>query len=685
MTTFQDPPPQSRRAVRQSERGENPEQVPAEQSTAEPTSAPRYSFDAEGKEQQAAADQPVQPHMTGRRAQLPAPLPDPAAAGFEPLTYVTQGRVPLPADHLPTPEPARTPAQPPAEQRLAPPPTDDYTQGSLATSPPPGEPDQPGFRVRDFSPEGRRAAISREQFAGVSQAPAPSFAPPVAPVQPVQAVPPVQPVSSAPLTAPVDLDYHTQGAAPATGSHAARPPQSDDPAADHTLTRRELRELRAAQEAAAPPLALPETIDSILNSGPIELPTLAPPPGQSQALADAMAEFDSLTKARREAEAAARDAQVATLSAPAPVTSPISAAPPPPGGAVSAGFAPPAPVDAPETEHETVANEADANEADANEGDAAGEGDIEPVVEQAAVEHAAVEHPATEQPVAALVEPPVPAPVSLENGLPAPIFFDEPEPTPAVQPFGLATTPDVFAQAPLQGAGSVPSAVSAPSAPAPSETSAPAAAAPPAPTDHAVLIAPPAGLQPEIDQLPSTPAPVSVEPVFLEPETERVPSARPTGHWSVQAEQEDDGLPSENTLSRTVGTGTSAITTSALVLPSVPQSTDLTRPLTATGEILVTGSIDLPRSLGSTGAHPHRVDNSDFEDDPLDSEVASPDSAPVRAIRAVSTHTSTRGVIESKKPQSNRLLTIGIAAASVLVVGVVGLLVWALATGQFNS
>jgi hypothetical protein len=46
----------------------------------------------------------------------------------------------------------------------------------------------------------------------------------------------------------------------------------------------------------------------------------------------------------------------------------------------------------------------------------------------------------------------------------------------------------------------------------------------------------------------------------------------------------------------------------------------------------------------------------------------------VRAIRAVSTHTSTRGVIENKKPQDNRWLTrIIIAVASLLVVGVVGL------------
>jgi hypothetical protein len=150
----------------------------------------------------------------------------------------------------------------------------------------------------------------------------------------------------------------------------------------------------------------------------------------------------------------------------------------------------------------------------------------------------------------------------------------------------------------------------------------------------------------------------------------------------VQAAIEDDELPYENTLSRTVGSNTSAITTSALVLPSVPQPDSMLGSLSATGEILVTGSINLPRSLGSTGAHPDRVDNSDYEEDPFDSQVAAPDSAPVRAIRAISSNTSTRGVIETKKPQGNRLLTGVIITASVLCVGLLGLLIFAFATGK---
>jgi hypothetical protein len=278
-----------------------------------------------------------------------------------------------------------------------------------------------------------------------------------------------------------------------------------------------------------------------------------------------------------------------------------------------------------------------------------------------------------------LVEPPLPtsapigapialAPVSDLVEFSSPEVPLPPEPTP-ISPFGLVTTPEQFAQVPPPDAApvQVPPPDTASVQMAPPDT-APVQMAPP-PTGPSVPQAPPPA---------ATLAPA--EPVFIEPE--KAPSTRPTGHWSVQAELDDEDGLFENTLTRTVGTGTSAITTSALVLPSVPQASDLTRPLTSTGEILVTGSIDLPRSLGSTGAHPHRVDNSDYEDDPLDSQVSSPDSAPVRAIRAVSTHTSTRGVIESKRPQSNRLLTGIIIAASVLVVGVVGLLVYAFVTKQ---
>jgi hypothetical protein len=543
MTTFQDPPPQSRRAVRQSERGETPPQVP-EQPAA-------YTFDA-STSAPSAPQAPVAPPHTGRRAQ-PAPDSSQPQAGFEPLTYSTQGRVSPPQDELSQSQP-------------------------LAAAPPPGSAtDQPGYRVRDFSPEGgRRSAASRPS------ADAPASSPLAAPA-----------AFPAPTRA-VDLDYHTQGAAPA--AHSAAPPLEDP--LNHTLSRRELREMRAAEEQQAPALQLPgsqlpESIDTILNSGPIEIPTLAPPPGQSQALAEAMAEFDLLTRARRDAEARARDAQVASLATP-----------------------------------------------------------IIPTQQQPIVQASApvpVAPPAVIQP--SVPQPPAPYPVEPQLVFPpsAPAPTAVPQSAPA--PLAPMLIDPIFVQPVFD---------------------------PPAFDPQAQ---PPHGQPPQAQ-------PPQAQPAQYQPEQDPPQDAhggrspRASNHWRVQAAMEDTELPYENTLSRTVGSNTSAITTSALVLPSVPQPDSLLASLNSTGEILVTGSINLPRSLGSTGAHPHRVDNSDYEDDPFDNQVAAPDSAPVRAVRAVSTNTSTRGVIETRRPQGNRMLTAVIIVAGVLCVGLVSLLIYALATNK---
>ena len=153
----------------------------------------------------------------------------------------------------------------------------------------------------------------------------------------------------------------------------------------------------------------------------------------------------------------------------------------------------------------------------------------------------------------------------------------------------------------------------------------------------------------------------------------------PVGHWSTQALIDDDEQVQENTFARDVGATSGAITTSALVLPSMPTGEDIMGPLSGTGEILITGSINLPSSMGSTGVHPARYDHSDVDalleaDDREDS--SDPESAPVRAIRAISTNTVSGDVINSMRPQkTSRLPLILIVSAAVMAVGVVVLLV----------
>ena len=62
-----------------------------------------------------------------------------------------------------------------------------------------------------------------------------------------------------------------------------------------------------------------------------------------------------------------------------------------------------------------------------------------------------------------------------------------------------------------------------------------------------------------------------------------------------------------------------------------------------------------------------------FEQD--ENEFNTSDVAPIRASRAVSTHTSTRGVITPPKKRGGRLPVVLSITAAVLAIGVVGLLV----------
>jgi hypothetical protein len=122
-------------------------------------------------------------------------------------------------------------------------------------------------------------------------------------------------------------------------------------------------------------------------------------------------------------------------------------------------------------------------------------------------------------------------------------------------------------------------------------------------------------------------------------------------------------------------------TTSSTLIVGSPMTT-FTGPIGGTGEIMVTGSIDLPRTLTGT-ADPGTGDRADY-DRSLDHEAPAPPTAgtPVSASRAVSTHTSARDIIappaRSKKPSIVPVLAI---IAGALMVAVIGLFITTLITG----
>jgi len=150
------------------------------------------------------------------------------------------------------------------------------------------------------------------------------------------------------------------------------------------------------------------------------------------------------------------------------------------------------------------------------------------------------------------------------------------------------------------------------------------------------------------------------------------PFTPPTGHWSVQDQVDEDQPHTGN----------------HFILPTVPHANDMQQALNSTGEIIITGSIDLPRSLGSMGTHPDRFDTADMDrileqGDDQDHAPGGSDSEPVRASRAVSTHTSTRAVVQ---PPPRKRFTAPVVAAvtagGVAVIGA-GLVIVAFMTNVF--
>jgi hypothetical protein len=158
----------------------------------------------------------------------------------------------------------------------------------------------------------------------------------------------------------------------------------------------------------------------------------------------------------------------------------------------------------------------------------------------------------------------------------------------------------------------------------------------------------------------------------------------PLGHWSVDREDDShietigrrDDATFDDLVGRGVGAGGMPTTTNALILPSIPRQGP-GGPITSTGEIMITGSIDLPRSLGATGQHPNLFDSSEMDRmlDQLDEGGHHNDVAPVSASRAVSTHTSTRGVMTPPRKRGASLPTVLAITAAVLAIGVLSLFV----------
>ncbi|GMA96525.1 hypothetical protein GCM10025881_33490 [Pseudolysinimonas kribbensis] len=375
------------------------------------------------------------------------------------------------------------------------------------------------------------------------------------------------------------------------------------------------------------------------HAAPVNAEPVAPPmPATTSSPVERAPQSTEYTLTRRELRAL-REAQGAQVDAPAPRSAPSSFAPQP----VAPEPVAPEPVAPEPVAPEPVASEPVASEPVASEPVASEPVASEPVASVSSEPAVPAQAPVL-SPFEALFAPP-------SDSAPAPLVEPLVDPTAAVGP-----EPGIE-----------------PVAPEPEVVVAEPAAAEPVVAE--TVVAEPVAAEPVVAE------PVAAEPAISEPPTAPATrTARRAGHWSTQADLDDATQVNESTISRKVGAGSGAITTSALVLPSLPNPEFAHL---GTGEILVTGSIDLPHSLATSGAHPTQLDEHhlDHELDPGDHQVVSTDSQPVRAVKAISSHTSTRNVIVAKKPVGNRALTALIISAAGMAAVVVTLLVVGLVSG----
>lgn len=120
----------------------------------------------------------------------------------------------------------------------------------------------------------------------------------------------------------------------------------------------------------------------------------------------------------------------------------------------------------------------------------------------------------------------------------------------------------------------------------------------------------------------------------------------------------------------------------SLILPTIPP--DITGPLTG-GEVVVTGSIELPHSLSTTGTH-RSVHDSPEVDSWLDagsSSTSAESMSPVPASRAISARKSSEPVLPKQKGSGGKIPAILAGVAAVLAAGVAGVIVTGYAMGLF--
>lgn len=129
----------------------------------------------------------------------------------------------------------------------------------------------------------------------------------------------------------------------------------------------------------------------------------------------------------------------------------------------------------------------------------------------------------------------------------------------------------------------------------------------------------------------------------------------------------------------------STATPNALIL-SQGDSAPFMSPVTATGEVLITGTFALPEGLGSQGHAPGAADGREADAVLVDGELPAHSSpTPIAASAAISTVKTSGEIIRPPAPEKgNRLMLTLAITAGALALALVGVLILAFATGVFR-
>ncbi len=124
----------------------------------------------------------------------------------------------------------------------------------------------------------------------------------------------------------------------------------------------------------------------------------------------------------------------------------------------------------------------------------------------------------------------------------------------------------------------------------------------------------------------------------------------------------------------------------ALILSQTPDTGSFSAPVAATGEVLITGTFNLPESFGSTGTSHGSSDGKEIDAVLVDGELpASSSPTPIAASSAISTIKSADDIIKPPAPEKGgRLMLALVITAGALALALTGALILALVTGVFR-